>query len=372
MRSRTLDILRFVAVFLVLGRHLALCPPSVPRPVALVLDAWRRGGWIGVDLFFVLSGFLISGLLFTEHRRHGRISFPRFFVRRGLKIYPAFYALLATTLLVTTLQGRVLSPLGVFGELVFLQNYVGMLWWHTWSLAVEEHFYVLLPALLVLLERFASRERPFRSLPIVIALVSVACLGWRFLNARAPAFDYRANVFPSHLRFDSLFFGVLLSYVFHETPELFRSLSERFRPLFLGAAVLLLAPAFVWDVETSFWLPTAGLSGLYLGCGLLLWALLPRPEPEGRGARFLAFLGARSYATYLWHLPVALWGVRALDRIVPTLGFGLSMTVFVVGSFGAGIVTYELVERRFLDVRDRLFPSRSGAPIADEVRRSSV
>lgn len=359
MRSRTLDILRFVAVFLVLGRHVGPCPPNMPRPLELLLSAWRRGGWVGVDLFFVLSGFLIAGLLFTEHRGYGSISFKRFFVRRGFKIYPAFYALFATTLLVASLGHRDLAARGVVGELAFLQNYVGMLWWHTWSLAVEEHFYVLLPALLILLVRFSRRDRPFRSLPIVFTVLAAACLVLRILNARTPAFDYRANMFPSHLRFDSLFFGVLLSYVFHESPEFFRSISRRFRPLLLLLAVLLAAPAFVLDVETSFFLPTFGFTGLYVASGFLLWALLPLPEPGGPIARPCAFLGARSYVTYLWHAPVAAWGVGALSRLLP-LGWGAVTLSYVVGSFLAGCLTYELIERRFLRVRDRLYPSRSG------------
>jgi len=98
-RLVVLDALRALAVLLVIGRHLripySLSPESGTRVFA---ELWQRGGWIGADLFFVLSGFLVSGLLFREHQQHGRVSLGRFFVRRGLKIYPAFYAFLAATL----------------------------------------------------------------------------------------------------------------------------------------------------------------------------------------------------------------------------------------------------------------------------------
>jgi peptidoglycan/LPS O-acetylase OafA/YrhL len=83
VRLRQLDALRGVAILLALGEH------------RYVSDVWTRVGWTGVDLFFVLSGFLISGLLFNEHTRFGAIRFGRFFMRRGLKIYPGYYVLLA-------------------------------------------------------------------------------------------------------------------------------------------------------------------------------------------------------------------------------------------------------------------------------------
>src|ERR1700683_1541313 len=85
MRNKRLDVLRCVAVLLVMFRH------------SDVSDFLRRVGWIGVDLFFVLSGFLISGLLFSEYKKRHAISLKRFFIRRGLKIYPAFYVFLLLT-----------------------------------------------------------------------------------------------------------------------------------------------------------------------------------------------------------------------------------------------------------------------------------
>src|SRR4051794_29454248 len=85
-RNMNLDVLRGVAILLVLGRHFDYFP------------LWTRVGWAGVDLFFVLSGFLISGLLFEEWKRTGSINIKRFYIRRALKLYPAFYALLLVTI----------------------------------------------------------------------------------------------------------------------------------------------------------------------------------------------------------------------------------------------------------------------------------
>src|SRR5580700_3805244 len=102
-RLASLDSLRAVAILLVVGGHM----PHIDLPngdvlLGLITHYWQEGGWIGVDLFFVLSGFLIGGLLFREYRQYGAISFGRFFIRRGLKIYPPFFAMIAVTIFVRT------------------------------------------------------------------------------------------------------------------------------------------------------------------------------------------------------------------------------------------------------------------------------
>lgn len=83
MRNTGLDLLRLVAILLVLGRHLL---PGYENNT--FLSIWRTGGWVGVDLFFVLSGFLVSGLLFEEYKKRGSLDLKRFLIRRGFKIYP--------------------------------------------------------------------------------------------------------------------------------------------------------------------------------------------------------------------------------------------------------------------------------------------
>ena len=119
-----LDLLRLVAVLLVLGAHFR----EVPSEGGAWFRAWQRGGWIGVDLFFVLSGFLVSGLLFCEHQRTGRVEVGRFLVRRGWKIYPPFWLFIAFTLAIPFLfHQRPPAPVtasAVTAELLFYQNYV--------------------------------------------------------------------------------------------------------------------------------------------------------------------------------------------------------------------------------------------------------
>jgi peptidoglycan/LPS O-acetylase OafA/YrhL len=140
-RNQSLDVLRALAVLLVMGRHFPY------------YALWGRVGWVGVDLFFVLSGFLISGLLFQEYKRTGMIDFWRFTFRRGLKIWPPLYVFLMATATAVLLSHQAF-PRGLFAAAAgFYMNYflsagvhnavptTSYLVTHTWSLAVEEHFY---------------------------------------------------------------------------------------------------------------------------------------------------------------------------------------------------------------------------------------
>ena len=169
MRLKQLDILRAVAILLVLGRHFDIFEP------------WHLGGWSGVDLFFVLSGFLISGLLFTEFKSAGQIRVGRFLIRRGFKIYPPFYALTALTVAIKLLHDGNLRVSELLSDLFYLQSYIPGLWDHTWSLAVEEHFYLALPLVLIVLCGISRhRQDPFRSLPRLFLVVAGASLALRF------------------------------------------------------------------------------------------------------------------------------------------------------------------------------------------------
>lgn len=131
----------FVVVFAV-----QLVLPRRPRNIFLLAASYFfYGGWAGVDLFFVLSGFLVGGLLFKEASSFGKIRFRRFLIRRAFKIYPAFYAMLSFTVVYRWLFVPDFDAARTASEVFFLQNYYQPIWSHTWSLAVEEHFYIFLP-----------------------------------------------------------------------------------------------------------------------------------------------------------------------------------------------------------------------------------
>jgi peptidoglycan/LPS O-acetylase OafA/YrhL len=363
-RLYSLDVLRFFAVLLVLGRHTdgALEIPSLsPLLSKIVLEAtrgWHQFGWIGVDLFFVLSGFLVSGLLFKEKLATGQIRFGRFFVRRGLKIYPSFYVLMVATILAAWLP---LSSAPVLSELLFVQNYGPNIWPHTWSLAVEEHFYLLL-ALSFFLLGVGTHSRRYRSMPYWCAAILVFCLGARIFEAATMPYDFKKHLYATHLRLDSLAFGVLLSYFFHFHSKAAQAFVHRFRWAILAAAAVLVVSVARTDVATSVYTHTAGLSALYLGFGGVLALSLVWPPAIsvsqswlGRG---LASIGARSYSVYLWHVPVRSWLIPPLKRVFAGVWSpAVDWTVYVVGAFVVGVAIANLIEFPVVRLRDRIFPA---------------
>lgn len=361
-RLLPLDVLRAVAILLVLGFHMPVRPASAGLLVNGPLLLWRRCGWMGVDLFFVLSGFLVSGLLFREHRQFGEIRFSRFFVRRGLKIYPAFYTLLALTILVKTATSGFPSADKVLSEAFFVQNYFFRLWSHTWSLAVEEHFYLLTPLLLIGLSRWQGKDAPaFTALPRLCLAVGVTLFGLRLLNARLRPFTIPTHFYPTHLRIDSLLFGVVLSYYYHYHQERFLRFCLRWKRWLTVVGLAFLCPPLMLRFDSPF-IYTAGFTLAYLGSGMLLSVVLAGVFPRSLPMRAMGYVGSHSYSIYLWHLPVAVWGISALvwvfGRTLPPFP---TVAIYVLASISLGIVMAKLVELPVVGLRDRIFPSRSRA-----------
>jgi peptidoglycan/LPS O-acetylase OafA/YrhL len=339
-------VLRGVAVLLVLVHH-------SPGGEGTLLKA----GWTGVDLFFVLSGFLVSGLLFKEHLRSGRIRPGRFYLRRGLKIYPNFYAMLGLTSLALAIAHVGVDPWKVLHEAVFVQNYLPAAWWgreHAWSLAIEEHFYFLLPPVLMLLVRWGPFVRaPVRWAVLLSTTLGTAALAvrWAMVRAGAGASDV---LFLTHTRLDALAFGVLLSVLWNFTPARIATV-RRLRWILLPAGLLLTVPCYVLSNEHPFVL-TLGLTLNYLGYGMVLAAVLTLgrlfPGPLDPA---LAYVGFYSYSIYLWHLPL-------LAVVRSALGEGaVPAAVFYAGSIVAGVVMARLVEIPALRLRERWIPASAAS-----------
>ncbi len=372
-RLAGLDLLRLLAVFLVLGRHLRRFPEGWPGAWDTVLATWCRGGWVGVDLFFVLSGFLVSGLLFAEYRSRGQISLVRFYTRRGWKIYPPFFVLTAVTIGVTLWRGQPLPPRAFLADLFFLQSYQPGFWGHSWSLAVEEHFYLLLPLLLLLILKLnRASATPLRPILFLAGCVAACTFLLRMLHWWMwPAYTPLTHHFATHLRFDSLLFGVAISYLYHFHTARFVEVFTPWRRHLAAGGVLLLTPAFVLPVETTPLIFTAGFTLFYVGSGMLLVGVLLCEPPRNRFALWAAALGTYSYSIYLWHPAVIYWGIPVLERILGTsLGFGVREAIYLCGSLAVGVMMAKLVEVPALRLRDRWFPSRSAVPA--DVRSGSL
>jgi peptidoglycan/LPS O-acetylase OafA/YrhL len=366
-RLSSLDMLRGLAVLLVIGSHQPDCPRDYPFLVRQFFDSWHCVGWVGVDLFFVLSGFLVSGLIFSEYRKRGGFQPVRFFIRRGFKIYPAFYFMLAATLGADIIFHHKMYPIKIIGELVFLQNYLGALWNHTWSLAVEEHFYLLLGIRMFFFSR-RSNGNPFTAVPAVFAVVGAGALSLRLLHhfmAVGP-YSHFTYIFPTHFRLDSLMFGVFLSYLYHFKADQLERFVLKYRSRILCLGILLVLPSLFYKLAEHPFMYTVGLSDLYVGFGcILLFVLYPGGDGKDQATkswlvRVLAFFGFYSYSIYLWHMPILSYGPHFLQKAGIVFRNHVAFSAFwTLSCMFGGVLMARLVEMPFLRLRDRIAASRS-------------
>lgn len=357
-RNQAIDFLRGIAIFLTLFRHYG---------INIYL---YKIGWVGVDLFFVLSGFLVSGLLFGEYKKTTKINFMRFFVRRGLKIYPLFYFLFAIYFLDIKLNPtKKINYPALLPEALFYKNYVGgdAFWIHTWSIDIEEHFYLLMPLLLISLVFITKRqENAFKSIPFLFIIVAISCLALRILATTYHPFSHVTHVSPTHLRIDSLFFGTLLSYFYHFYPiRLAEFVNNNKNTLRVVSFILLLPCLIFWDYDPQ--MTTWGFSSLYLGFGgvLLLSIYSNNNYPKFLQKIYVltASMGLYSYGIYIIHWVLIWWFILPnggyLDSHYPVKL--LVFFIYLGATFFCGWVLSKTIEIPFLALRDRLFPSKSKA-----------
>jgi peptidoglycan/LPS O-acetylase OafA/YrhL len=326
-RNQSLDVLRGVAVLLVIGHHYGY------------YAFWSRVGGMGVDLFFVLSGYLISGLLFSEFMRTGKINVARFLIRRGFKIYPAYFAMVLILLPFTLRSVRL-------ADFTFMGAYFPAFWGHGWSLSVEEHFYFALP--LVLLLSLWARSRDLRWIPVALPIVCAICLVLRYRYALTHSTFY--GITQSHLRIDSLFAGVTLGWLKH-----FRRLEVRRPWIFAVLGFALLIPTFVG--LSAIAAATFGYLSLTLAFSCLLVAALNCDWLSH--LKPLAKIGLYSYSIYLWHWPIAQLFAGTLRLSCVTFWIYLATSVFF------GILMARSIESPALALRDRLLSVPCAAPIAE-------
>jgi peptidoglycan/LPS O-acetylase OafA/YrhL len=370
-RNTNLDALRALAIFMVLFRHAGMAISLLHASTPYTLYG-ERIGWAGVDLFFVLSGFLISGLLFADFQEHGRISVGRFYIRRGFKIWPALYALIFSGLLISAVMpGHHLPARGILPELFFMQDYFPSIWGLTWSIAVEEHFYLCLPLLFLLLLR-RDRGRPFAALPAIFAAIAIFCLVCRFAvgwKQNGVVDDWTA-IFPTHLRMDGLMFGVLICYFNRFRSGVFQWMVQWWGGWVVVALALVALSIFpLENREMHTW----GFTVLYLAAGFLVAKAVAHEGPKivRIASRWLARIGVYSYSIYIWHM-FFVWLVLPHFHIKSPI---LTYWGSIIGPIPFGIVMAKIIEIPVLRFRDRVFPTvlkESPARVPGEEARDSV
>jgi peptidoglycan/LPS O-acetylase OafA/YrhL len=361
-----LDGVRGLAILLVLAHNLNPFDdggPLLERGVELACDF----GWVGVQLFFVLSGYLISGILLDSRGAPGY--YRRFFARRVLRIFPLYYGLLVLLLLV--LPGLGLAPERLLADhenRIWLWTY--LINWaqplgagvaafpHFWSLAVEEQFYLVWPFVV-------SRTTPRRLVAVAIALAAVGFgsrLGLRLAGAGKEG-PYMFTI----CRIDALGLGALVAALLRIPAYRERILHWRGRIAF-GASTLFVAGMFATHryVRTTFLGQTVGYTILAITfAAVVLLAVLDHERGHGTvgGAlnhSVLRSFGTYSYAIYLFHQPLnQMVGEPWLHSLLPRgagLGGGAAyMAAATAASYALALVSYHGYEKHFLALK-RYFP----------------
>ncbi|WP_345055859.1 acyltransferase [Hymenobacter glaciei] len=327
-------------------------------------------GWTGVDLFFVLSGYLIAAQLFQKLARRGRLSLATYFIKRTFRILPAYFVVVALYFGVPAFREReALPPLWKF--LTFTQNFgldlqLGGTFSHAWSLCVEEQFYLLLPLGLL---AFAS-GRPGKWAAAALPALVVVGFGARLLSwygavapqlgsEQAPLAWYKYVYYPTYNRLDGLVMGIAIAALFHFRPQVAARLARHGNGLALLGAVVLAGAFWVCRDPQAFTASIFGFPLVALGYGLLVVAAIsPGSVLHRHASRVSAKVAALSFAIYLTHKGI----IHLTQEWFSAHGVGLESNAMMLLCLGtvlaAGWLLNEAVEKPFLKLRKRLLARR--------------
>lgn len=329
-RNPAIDGLRAVSILLVIFSHVLQTyhwTQSVPF-------VWRLvPGASGVSVFFVVSGYLITTLFLKERAARGRISLRGFYFRRFFRIVPAF-VVYVSAVAVLNLTGLLNMPWLDFGAaLTYVTNYAHVQWplGHTWSLSVEEQFYLLFPLLLI----YSKSRVVLRVLVGALCLSIVARLLNQVFDVWSPNADYSFEG-----RADQLAFGCLCA-IFQHHASFARQ--ERLRRIALPISAML----FCISIALPIGVLRTLLFNTFTGAGIALIVYFCATQPAHwltrvLGIRPLQALGLISYSLYLW------------QQIWMTSSFHFSLPLALAGSLACGTASYWLVEKPVLKLRRRI------------------
>jgi peptidoglycan/LPS O-acetylase OafA/YrhL len=351
----SLDGIRGIAVLLVMAGHLRLL---------------RFGGW-GVDIFFVLSGYLITAILTKEFFATGAIRLGRFYARRALRLLPALLLLLVVlNVRVTLFDSRVqveFTRWNSLGALFYLTNWLRVAHHdcgavaHLWSLAVEEHFYLVWPPILALLLRRKLRPRQIAAILGFLVLVVIVTRLAIYSGPWSGAI-YNRIYNGSDTHSDGLLIGSALALTGCA------ALSPRLRVLtgVVGSAVLVCFIRYGFPKRFVF---TIGFTVFALGAaGLLAATVADRRSRLSRCLRLppLPWIGRLSYSLYLWHYPVFAFAPTWYPALAKSEWLRVGVTCF------CAMVSYYLIERPFLRLKRRFDAPRNVDVAGDDAKRSDA
>jgi peptidoglycan/LPS O-acetylase OafA/YrhL len=359
-RIPSLDGLRAISITMVLASHGAASIPVLAKHPLLLYTAFN--GNRGVSVFFVISGFLITSLLLKEERSTGTVSLKGFYIRRAFRILPPFWFYLATLVVLWKLGAIHTSWADLRNAVIFVRDYTIGDWWtgHSWSLSVEEQFYLLWPAALVL---SGTRRAKWIALSLIAAAPAVRILSQLFLASKIG----HDQTFMFHMRVDTLMFGCALA-MLYKTPWFTRIASRVLT--WPGVLIALFhfgfLSGYLMNRFQGYYLLTVGYTLDGVAISYLLLYFVTRPASLGGrilNSRMFVHVGLISYSLYLWQQLLLTPPQDALARsIAPVLGtFPFNLLLAVL----AAELSWKLVEKPALNLRRQFEGARSSKQEVD-------
>jgi peptidoglycan/LPS O-acetylase OafA/YrhL len=353
-----LDHLRALAIMLVLVFHYSLF--KHPQWI----QDFGSFGWTGVDLFFVLSGFLIASQLFARINQGKNISIKEFYFKRFFRIIPVYLVVVGLYFLVPPFkEWEALPPLWKF--LTFTQN-LGLnrlthgTFSHAWSLCIEEQFYLLFPIIIALAIYFKLGKKAFYLLPMlfVIGFVIRLSVWYKIIEPLEGTGSFYSTwmtwmYYPTFTRLDGLIVGVSIASIFEFMPNIKNKITKYGNLLLLIGLILIVAASFVCDGFGGFATSIIGFPMIAIAYGVMVMgAVSPNAILYKYGSRITSFIAALSYSIYLSHKGI----IHLTQQYFVKLGVqvdGNLMALFcLITCILAAWILHVLIEKPFLKWRD--------------------
>ncbi|PWN72219.1 acyltransferase [Chryseobacterium phosphatilyticum] len=360
-RLHGLDHLRALAIILVLMYHYrAFRHPGW-------IDSVGKFGWTGVDLFFVLSGFLISGQLFIETKNWGTIELKTFYIKRFFRIVPPY---LLTLLLYFTIpffrEREALSPLWKF--VTFTQNY-GLdvinrgTFSHAWSLCIEEQFYLFLPLFLMLV--MPTRMGKYLGILIIVIIVVSILARWVMWHTAITGLEsgsmefwrvwYMKIYYPTHTRLDGLGIGILIGYLVKYSAPFKRNV-DRYGNLLLIIGVVFLGISFwICNDQASKGPSIYGFTMVAISYGIIVLAAISESSFLFKSKSYVTGqLAALSYAIYLSHKGIIHMIQTMLDHFNMETSDNVSLLLCLLFCVAGGVLYRFVIEKPSSRIKSKL------------------
>jgi len=354
-----LDHLRALAIAFVFLYHYRISIFGHPQ---WIYD-YVKFGWTGVDLFFVLSGFLISSQLFAQIKQGHTISYKEFFLKRFFRILPAFWIVVAIYFCLPAFHEReALSPLWKF--VTFTQN-LGLniqdsgTFSHAWSLCVEEHFYLLLPlSLALLLSANFFNKAHWLLLALFLLGFFIRSYSWNHFYLPEMGAEnswmywYKYIYYPTWNRLDGLLMGVAIAALYQFLPSAFNRVSKFGNLLLLISLVLLTTAYFVCYHEQSYCASVFGFPLVSLGYGfMVVGAISPTSLLYKWKSKPTTFIAMLSYSIYLTHKGI----IHVTQEILSNVGLdknsNLMLFICIACCLAAALLLNLVIEKPFMKLR---------------------